>query len=83
MKGTSRQVVEIVEPQNEYIEKVVVFLRQDKGEVGIARGRQEAEAYAQSLVCWKKRLWPGSKALLWACLAGAGVLLAAALVLLL
>ena len=61
MKGVNKYVVEIVEPQNEYIERVVVFLREDKSTLGIAAAQQEAENYVQNLVCWKRRFWPGGK----------------------
>lgn len=61
MKGVNKHVVEIIEPQNEYIERVVVYLRQDKGDVGIALAQKEAEDYAHSIVCWRRGFWATGK----------------------
>lgn len=52
MKGVNKKVIEINEPESEYIEKVLVFLRQKDGHVNVARARQEAEGYVNTLVCW-------------------------------
>ena len=46
MKGVNKRVIEINEPDSEYIEKVLVFLRQKDGRVNVARARQEAAAVA-------------------------------------
>ena len=43
MTGVNKKVIEINEPESEYIEKVLVFLRQKDGHVNVARARQEAE----------------------------------------
>ena len=47
MKGVNKRVIEINEPDSEYIEKVLVFLRQKDGRVNVARARQEAEGVCQ------------------------------------
>lgn len=54
MKGVNKKVIEINEPESEYIEKVLVFLRQKDGHVNVARARQEAEGYVNTLVCWRR-----------------------------
>ena len=54
MKGVNKRVIEINEPDSEYIEKVLVFLRQKDGRVNVARARQEAEGYVSTLVCWRR-----------------------------
>lgn len=56
MKGVSKNVVEIVEPKNEYIERVLVFLRPDVLKMHVGHEQEEAEKYAANLVCTKKRL---------------------------
>ena len=75
MKGVNRRVVEIAEPDSEYIERVLVFLRPQSGAVRVARQRAEAERYASGIVAWKRSLaprfwcWPGRRC--WAlCSAG-------------
>ena len=81
MKGVNKRVVEIVEPQNEYIERVIVFLRQNNGDVKVAKSRSEAEKYVSGLVCWKRRVLPPLRPWMKAALAvGAGLLIAAALI---
>ena len=54
MKGVNKKVIEINEPESEYIDKVLVFLRQKDGHVNVARARQEAEGYVNTLVCWRR-----------------------------
>ena len=56
MKGVNKHVVEIVETQNEDIERVLVFLKPDGNAVRLGRGRQAAENYAAGLVTWRRRL---------------------------
>lgn len=76
MKGVNKRVVEIVEPQNEYIERVIVFLRQNNGDIKVSKGRSEAEKYVSGLVCWKRKFLPAFQP--WmktALLLGAGALL--------
>lgn len=65
MKGVNKRIIEIEEPENEYIEKVQVFLRQS-GNVRIAKSKEEAQKYAQGIVCFKpKTLSAKAKRLLW------------------
>ena len=81
MKGVNKRVVEIVEPQNEYIERVIVFLRQNNGDIKVAKGRSEAEKYVSSLVCWRRKLFPkGGIALRIALIAGIGLALSGMLI---
>ena len=47
MKGVNKRVIEINRPESEYIEKVLIFLRQKDGHVHIAQARQEAELFAR------------------------------------
>ena len=61
MKGVNKRVVEIAEPDSEYIERVLVFLRPQSGSVRVARQRAEAERYASGLVAWKRSIQPFSR----------------------
>ncbi len=56
VKGVSKYVVEIVETQNEDIERVLVFLKPDGRAVRLGQGREAAEKYAMGLVSWRRRL---------------------------
>ena len=76
MKGVSRKVVEIAEPDSEYIERVLVFLRPQSGAVRVSRQRAEAEKYASGLVAWKRSIGGFSRTAALA-LAGAAALGAA------
>lgn len=58
MKGIAKRVVEIVEPQHEYIERVLVVLRADCPEVRVEARKAQAEKYVSELVCWRQKLWP-------------------------
>lgn len=67
MKGINKRIIEIEEPENEYIEKVQVFLRQD-GNVRLAKSKEEAQKYASGIVCWKHSMLPSQlrkPAVLW------------------
>ena len=57
MKGVNKYVVEIVETQNEDIERVLVFLKPDGQAVRLGQGQQAAEKYAMGLVTWHRRLF--------------------------
>ncbi len=76
MKGVNKRVVEIAEPDSEYIERVLVFLRPQSGAVRVARQRAEAEEYASGLVAWKRSIGAFSRTAVLA-LAGAAALGAA------
>lgn len=54
MKGVTKRVVEIVEPQNECIERVLVFLRSDCADMRVTQKKAEAEKYVSGLVCYKR-----------------------------
>ena len=79
MKGVNKRIIEIEEPDNEYIEKVQVFLRKD-GKVKLAQGREEAQKYASGIVCTKPNM-PIKIDYLKYLLAGAGIIGAIALIL--
>ncbi|MCI6639337.1 MAG: hypothetical protein MSH10_00860 [Pygmaiobacter massiliensis] len=53
MKGVNKRIIEIEEPENEYIEKVQVFLRQN-GNIRLAKSKEEAQRYASGITCWKR-----------------------------
>lgn len=57
MKGVNKYVVEIVETQNEDIERVLVFLKPNGQAVRLGQGQQAAEKYAMGLVTWRRRLF--------------------------
>lgn len=81
MKGVNKQVIEISQPESEYIEKVLVFLRQRDGRVNPARARTEAEEVVSSLVRWRRFLpWIPRRRLIW--LGGAAAAAVAAVLLL-
>ncbi|MBD5092736.1 MAG: hypothetical protein HDT26_00355 [Subdoligranulum sp.] len=63
MKGVNKYVVEIVETQNEDIERVLVFLKPDGNAVRLGQGQQAAEKYAMGLVTWRRRLFSVDAAL--------------------
>lgn len=73
-KSIAKRVVEIVEPQHAYIERVLVILRPDCPNVRVAARRTEAEKYVAGLVCWKRRLWPAGKGWLRTALLAGGLL---------
>ncbi len=56
MKGVNKCVVEIVEPQDESIERVLVFLKPESEAVRLGRSRDAAEKYAAGLVSWRSSL---------------------------
>ncbi|MEG0911149.1 MAG: hypothetical protein RSB47_00155 [Ruthenibacterium sp.] len=75
MKGVTKRVIEIVEPQDACIERVLVFLRSDCASMRVGQKRAEAEKYVAGLVCYKRRLWPlQSKAARVICVAAAVIL---------
>ncbi|MEF9969323.1 MAG: hypothetical protein RR867_08135 [Ruthenibacterium sp.] len=79
MKGVTKRVIEIVEPQDACIERVLVFLRSDCASMRVGQKRAEAEKYVAGLVCYKRRLWPlQNKAVRIVCMVGGVILLAAA-----
>lgn len=55
MQGIHHRVVEIHPQQNEWIESVWVVLKPGAGEIHLAQSKQEAERFANGLVCWKRR----------------------------
>ena len=71
MQGVHHRVVEVKPQQNEWIESVWVVLKPGVGEVHLAQSKQEAERFANGLICWKRKKSPWG----WCLAAGAGVLL--------
>lgn len=63
MKGISKNVVEIVEPQDESIERVLVFFKPDSPAVRVGRQQDEAEKYVSGLVSWRAGLMPSQHGL--------------------
>lgn len=57
-KSVSKRVVELVEPQHEYIERVLVVLKADCPPVRVGTRRGEAEKYVAGLVCWRRSALP-------------------------
>ncbi len=55
MRGINHRVVELHPENSEWIETVWVVLRPGAGEVHLAESRQEAERFANGLICWKRR----------------------------
>ncbi len=58
IKGTSKKIIEILNPEHEYIEKVLVVLKADSPHVKISTKKKQAEKYVEGLVCWKKSILP-------------------------
>ncbi len=61
IKGTSKKIIEILNPDQEYIEKVLVVLKADSPNVKISTKKIQAEKYVSGLVCWRKTWWPFSQ----------------------
>ena len=60
IKGISKRVIEITEPQHAYIERVFVVLRSDAPAVRVGTRRSEAEKYVAGLMCWRRAFVPHS-----------------------
>lgn len=75
MKGVRRDVVEIVDPKDENIEKVLVFLKPGCPAAGVKAQEEAARSYADKLVTWRRSL-PGAWAWWGAALAVAAAVLA-------
>lgn len=55
VKGVNKCVVEIVEPQDESIERVLVFFKPDSRAVQLGRQQDAAEQYVSGLVSWRRK----------------------------
>lgn len=55
MKGVNHRVIELHPAESELIETVWVVLRPGVSEAHLAESRQEAERFANALVCWRRR----------------------------
>ena len=55
MKGVNRKVIEINEPDNEYIERVLVFVKPGKEKVKVSTYKAEAESFVSRLVCEERK----------------------------
>ena len=78
MKGVNKCVVEIVEPQDESIERVLVFFKPESRAVQLGCQQDAAEKYVSGLVSWRRSilpLGPGARAALWAAAATAAAVL--------
>ena len=54
MKGVNKCVVEIVEPQDESIERVLVFFKPESRAVQLGCQQDAAEKYVSGLVSWRR-----------------------------
>ncbi|MEG0305665.1 MAG: hypothetical protein RR576_08285 [Oscillospiraceae bacterium] len=59
MKGVNRKVIEIVDTENEAIERVLVFFKPGSENMKLSTQKNEAEKYVAGLVCWRKLPWLG------------------------
>ena len=78
MKGVNTGGVEIVEPQDESIERVLVFFKPESRAVHEGGQQQAAAKYVAGRVAWRRRivpLGPGARAALWAAAATAAAVL--------
>lgn len=80
LKGVNKQVVEVVDVDNEYFERAILFIKPEKQEKGEAALRECAHRYLGSIRYRPRRLrgwrrWV-IRAMLLACAVGAGVMLA-------
>ncbi|WP_367925622.1 hypothetical protein [uncultured Ruthenibacterium sp.] len=76
MKGVRRDVVEVQEPGDENIEKILVFFKPGCPAIKLGTQEETARTYAQKLITWHR---VPSKTWIWAIgavLVVAGVLLA-------
>lgn len=61
MKGVNKRVIEIVQTDNDAIERVLVFLKPNSGNVKISHQKLEAEKYVSGLVSFRRIPWFKSK----------------------
>lgn len=58
MRGVNKCVVEIVEPKDENIERVLVFFKPESRAVKLGKQKDSAEKYVSGLVSWHKSWLP-------------------------
>ena len=76
MQGVHHRVIEVHPQHNEWIESVWVVLKPGANEIHLAESKQEAERFANGLVCWKrKKINWGWYAAIFAVAAVAGLLI--------
>ncbi len=63
LKGVSKKIIEINEPEHEFIEKVYIVLKPNSSSIKISKRKSEAESYVSNLVCWRKTFLPLDKKL--------------------
>lgn len=78
LKGVNKRVVEIVEPENEFFERAILFVKAEKQQHGEDALRENAQQYLGSLH-WQPRrpglrLW-ALRLLPWGAAAAAGAML--------
>ncbi len=61
VKAVSKKIIEINEPEHEYIEKIYVILKPKSPQVSITKRKSEAQQYVSNLVCWRRTLLPFNK----------------------
>lgn len=74
LKGVNKRVVEVIDPENEYFERAILFLKTDRGDASEQNLRQRAGEYLRTI----KYSADGKGALGRFLLRAAGYLLAAA-----
>ncbi|MBP8855087.1 MAG: hypothetical protein KBG54_01120 [Oscillospiraceae bacterium] len=75
MKGINRRVIEIVDTENEAIERVLVFFKPGAANMKLSTQKAQAEKYVAGLVCWRRLPWlTKTRALMGICVAAAALL---------
>ncbi|MEG2234499.1 MAG: hypothetical protein RRZ42_07680 [Oscillospiraceae bacterium] len=54
MKGLNRKVIEIVETNSDFIDRVIVILKPGVSGVGVRNNNEQIEGYLSNLICRKK-----------------------------
>ncbi|MEG0178078.1 MAG: hypothetical protein RR654_00860 [Oscillospiraceae bacterium] len=57
MKGTNKNIIEITDTDNEFIERVIVFMKPNCGKITIANRLLEANKYVSGLVTVSRVPW--------------------------
>lgn len=58
MKGLNRKIIEIVEPNSELVERVIVILKPGVAHASLREEQEQLESYLSAVCCKKKaRIW--------------------------
>ncbi len=75
MRGVNKKIIEITDPENEDIEKVIVFLKPGS-KINVRREKETAKSYVAGLCCEpRRRHWSVRVAAIAAALCAAAFLL--------